>query len=350
MKSIGYLLKMRTIDKISTLKQIAVMLEAGIPIDRVLLELKLPIYDDIHNSINSGLSLSDAMSKHSDVFSNLTISMIKLGEITGRLPNAIFKLVNILELTNKNKKTVKNAIRLPVITIVTLVVSFVALMIFMVPTFTDIFNKYEIELPFFTKLLIYIENIFRLHGESLFILLTATFLIIYYQYKHSDLIRLQLDKLMVSKYFYIVNKIVFKSNMYRYHLVLSEMLKAGVTIDDALDRSLDIVDNEYIKMKLESVKDSISKGETLSSAMEKTNLYTSINIQFIHVGESSGKLDSMLKEVSTLYYDELMEIIENMSAYIEPILTFIVAILILFFALGILMPMWNLTSITRVGL
>ena len=341
---------MTLIQQISTLKQISIMLEAGISIDTILREFNLPVYDDIHRSISSGLSLSEAMQKHKLIFSNLTISMIKLGESTGRLPEAIAKLVQILELTSNNKKMVKKAIRMPIITIVTLFVAFVSLMIFMVPTFADIFMKYELELPFFTELMIIIEQFIRYHGETILVLSILIIGLIYYQYRNSHIVRAKLDEFMVSRYFYIVNHIIFKSNMYRYNLVLYEMLRAGVDIDKALDRALDIVDNYYMKDRLSKVKGNINKGQSLYVAMKSTGLYGAVSIQFIKAGESSGKLDLMLKEVSELYYVEFTEIIDNISAYIEPILTFVIATLILFFALGILMPMWNLTSLTRSGL
>jgi len=135
--------------------------------------------------------------------------------------------------------------------------------------------------------------------------------------------------------------------MYQFNMILSELIKSGVPIVEALNTSVDMIDNLAIKKKLLSVNENMSHGVDFSEALARTELYKSMLLQMIRAGETSGKLDKMLEKVTQYYEKEYKDFIDNISAYIEPIIMVFIAGLVLLMALGIFMPMWDLSKVVN---
>ncbi len=337
-------------DKISTIRQVAVMTDAGIAINDTLIDVSnnttnpqlKEIYMTLSNDINAGKSLSDSMSQFREEFGHVALAMTKLGERTGNISGSYHKLADILENLRDNTAKFKKAIRYPLITLTAMAIAFTILIMVVVPKFKDIFDKFKTELPLPTKILLVIEHVMSNYG--LFVLIGLALLIygVVYSYKHNEKFQYQIDKILIHPHFYLINKVIFLSTMYKYTLVFGELIRAGIPVSEALDTAVGMVDNLAIKEKLLAVNANIGRGMSLAESLEQTGLFENMLLQMVKAGEAGGQLDAMLGKVTDYYNMRFQDIIDNLSTYIEPIMMFFIAGLVLLMALGIFMPMWDL--------
>lgn len=337
-------------DKISTIRQIAVMTDAGIAINDTLEDVAdntsnqqlKNIYTNICGDINAGNSMTDAMSQYKSEFGHVAMAMTKLGERTGNLSESYHKLADILENIRDNASKFKKAIRTPLITLAAMAIAFTILIIIVVPKFKDIFSRFKTELPLPTQILLKLEWAFTNYGLLILAIMIGIFFTFTYMYKNNRDFKYQMDKLFIHPKFYLINKAIFLSTMHRYNLVFEELVRSGIPVAEALDTAVGMVDNLAIKEKLMTVNINIGRGMSLAEAFELTGLYENMLLQMIKAGESGGQLDAMLGKVTDYYDMEFQDLIDNLAAYIEPIMLFFIAGLVLLMALGIFMPMWDL--------
>jgi len=337
-------------DKISTIRQIAVMTDAGIAITDTLTDVAentdnrqlKEIYIKINSDINAGNSMSDAMEAYTEEFGHVALAMTKLGEKTGNLSKSYHKLADILENLRDNQAKFKKAIRGPLITLSAMGIAFTILIMVVVPKFKDIFSRFKTDLPMPTQILLKLEWAFSNYGLVILAIFIGAIIAIKYFYKNSKDFKYKMDKLMIHPKFYLINKAIFLSTMHKYNLVFGELVKSGIPVSEALDTAVGMVDNAVIKEELLTVNANIGRGMNLAEAFKITGLYENMLLQMIKAGESGGQLDAMLDKVTNYYDMEFQDLIDNLSAYIEPIMLFFIAGLVLLMALGIFMPMWDL--------
>ncbi len=322
-------------DKISTIRQIAVMTDAGIAINDTLTDVAdntdnkqlKEIYAKINSDINSGNSMSDAMIPYTNEFGHVALAMTNLGERTGNLSESYHKLADILESIRDNTAKFKKAIRGPMITLAAMGIAFTILIMVVVPKFKDIFAKFKTELPLPTRILLNLEWAFSNYGIFIVLILVAGVIALKYFYKNNKDFKYSMDKLMIHPRFYLINKAIFLSTMHKYNLVFGELVKSGIPVSEALDTAVGMVDNAAIKEQLLTVNANIGRGMNLAEAFKITGLYENMLLQMIKAGEAGGQLDAMLDKVTNYYDMEFQDLIDNLSAYIEPIMMFFIAIL-----------------------
>ncbi len=337
-------------DKISSIRQIAVMTDAGIAINDTLTDVAdntdnkqlKEIYTKINSDINAGNSMSDAMEPYTEEFGHVALAMTNLGERTGNLSESYHKLADILENLRDNQAKFKKAIRGPLITLAAMAIAFTILIMVVVPKFKDIFSKFKTELPLPTQILLKLEWAFSNYGVFILVLIIGGIIAIKYFYKNNKEFKYSMDRLMIHPRFYLINKAIFLSTMHKYNLVFGELVKSGIPVSEALDTAVGMVDNAAIKEQLLTVNANIGRGMNLAEAFMITGLYENMLLQMIKAGEAGGQLDAMLDKVTNYYDMEFQDLIDNLSAYIEPIMMFFIAGLVLLMALGIFMPMWDL--------
>jgi len=337
-------------NKISTIRQIAVMTDAGIAINDTLIDVAesttdpqlKEIYYVISNDINAGKSLSDSFDQFSEEFGHVAVAMTKLGEQTGNIPGSYHKLADILENLRDNTAKFKKAIRYPLITLTAMAIAFTVLIMVVVPKFKEIFDKFKTELPVPTQILLAIEYVMNNYGLYVMVGLVVMIYTLIYFYKNNEDFKYRVDKILIHPRFYLINKVIFYSTMYSYTLVFSELIKAGIPVSEALDTAVGMVSNSAIKEQLLTVNANIGRGMSLAEAYDKTGLFENMLLQMIKAGEAGGQLDAMLGKVTEYYNMRFQDIIDNLSTYIEPIMMFFIAGLVLLMALGIFMPMWDL--------
>lgn len=340
--------KVKTQNLVASIRQLAVMTNAGISIHDSIKEVAnstedkalKEIFASINDDLNSGLSMTEASEKFRSKLGDVVIAMISLGESTGNMAESLSKLAQMLNEVWENQRKFKKAMLYPMVIMTALAIAFTVLMMYVVPKFREIFEELGADLPLPTRILLNIEYALNHYGLLILGIIVGTIIGIKLAYKNNDQFKRGWDKYILKVYLF--DKIVFYSTMSRFMLIFTELVKAGIPIADALDTAVLMVDNEELKTKLSTVKIAVQQGVSLTEAMRNTGLYESMLIQMVSAGEKSGSLDKMLGNVTNYYKEKFDDIIDNISSYVEPILLLFMAAMVLLMALGIFMPMWDL--------
>lgn len=340
-------------DLIAAFKQMSFMLNAGISIQSTLEDLVkytdnerlVAVFDEVLTGVNSGRTLTEAFMDHKLIIGGLPISMISLGEKTGNLAESLDMLVKNLEELRDNRAKFKKAMRYPTIVISAMAIAFVALCMLVIPQFKDIFNELGGDLPLPTKILIGIEELLSNYGVFVGFAIAATIILIKNRYKYSPTFKYNWDRYILKVK--LIGRITFLSNITQYATTLSLMLRAGISLEEGLESSSSLLANDYIKANLSTVNSAIQRGVTLTDALTETKYFDPMSLQMINTGEQSGELDKMLASVAEYYKIKYDYILDNLAAYIEPIMTFFLACLVLLLALGIFLPMWGLGAAAK---
>ncbi|QKF92282.1 type II secretion system F family protein [Campylobacter sp. CCUG 57310] len=345
--------KVKTPNLVAAVRQLSVMTNAGISIHDSIKEVAnatedkrlKAIFSNLNDDLNQGQSLTDAISNFRTELGDVVIAMVKLGENTGNMAESLQKLADILQEVWDNQQKFKKAMRYPMIVVTAIVIAFVILMMYVVPKFKEIFEQLGANLPLPTRILLGIEN--ALNNYGLYIL-GAIILIVYgirYMYRTNEDFSYNFDKYLLKVY--LIGNIIFYSTMNRFNLIFTELVRAGIPIAEALDTATLTVANQEINKKLSTVKIAVQRGVSLTDAFRDTELYEGMLIQMISAGEQSGSIDAMMEKVTDYYKVKFNDIVDNISAYIEPILIGFIAVMVVFLALGIFMPMWDLASAVK---
>lgn len=340
--------KVQTPNLVATVRQLHVMTDAGISIHDSVKEVAKAtedkrlkeIFGRINDDLNAGMSLTESVSYFRGELGHIFVAMIKLGEESGNIAESLKKLAEIMQNIWDNQKKFKKAIRYPLIVVAAICIAFTALMILVVPKFREIFEELGAELPLPTRILLGIEYTLSNYGLLVLAAILAIVFFFIHRYKTSAEFKDWFDERVLKVY--LIGNIIFFSTMHRFNLVFGELVKAGIPVVEAIDTSAMTVQNTYIKKKFQGVKVSVQRGNSLSNAFMETGLYEGLLIQMIYAGERSGSLDAMVEKVSLYYGERFDNIVENISAYVEPILLLFIAGMVLLMALGIFLPMWDL--------
>ncbi len=338
---------------ISSIRELAVLIKAGISLkdaledigkntkDRLIKEMFLKAAE----AIDSGKTLSDVFAEYENYVGGISLAMIRLGEQTGDLVNALNYLADIYDNMYQNRRKMIKALRYPIITLIAIVIAFVFLILLVVPKFKAIFEQLHANLPLPTRILLAIENIMTNYGFITLVIIASIIILVVFLYKTSYKFKYQVDKLLLK--IPLISQIIEYATLHRFLLTLSSLLRSGIPLLDALKISEGIVENEVIKQKLKTIITGINQGRSLSEMLKETELVNFIALRMISAGEESGELDSMLEKAAKYYEDRFQDIIENMQASIEPIMLTVIGALVLLIALGIFLPMWDLANAAR---
>jgi len=347
--------KIKTENLISSIRQLAVMTNAGIPIHDSIKEVVKSASDKqvkemfgkIDEELNAGHSLTEAMQQFRAEVGDVTIAMIELGENTGNMAESLQKLAMILEEMLENKRKFKKAMRYPITVTIAIIIAFTIMMVYVVPKFKEIFEKFHSELPLPTKILLFMESAVNHYGIYLLAGIFITIFYIKFMYKTNQGFQKQWDRNILKVY--LIGNIIYYSTMSRFMMIFTELIRAGIPVVDALDTAVLTTENTYLKEKLSLVKVSVERGVNLTESFKETELFEGMLIQMIKAGEQGGALDQMLDKVAEYYKLKFQDLIDNISSYIEPIMLGFIAGIVLLLALGIFMPMWDMAQTVKKG-
>ena len=336
-------------DMIMFSRQMYSLLKAGIPIIRAMIGLAdttqnkefKSVLLEVTRQLEQGRELSSALAIHNKVFSRLTISMVKVGEGSGRLEDAFYQLAIYFEKEQETRKRIKAAMRYPTFVILALLVAMIILNIFVIPTFASMFEKFDAELPLMTQVLIGTSNFFVNYWWLLALMLIGGVLA-WRRYINTSAGRFKWDhhKLKIP----FVGDILKRTLLGRYSQSLAMVLRSGVPMTTGLSLTAHAVDNSYMEKAIITMRQDIEKGDSLLRASRSSELFSQLVLQMVAVGEETGRVDELLQEAADFYEREVDYDLRSLTAKIEPILTVFVAIMVLILALGIFMPMWNMMS------
>jgi len=335
-------------------RQMYSLLKAGIPIIRAIKGLSenashkrfQEILKDIADQLEQGRSLSSSMAKYEKVFTRLTISVVVVGENTGKLDDVFLQLALYFEREQETRKRIKSALRYPTFVLIALAIAMFILNLFVVPVFTQMFERFDTELPIMTRVLIGTSNFFVNYWWLILIVLIATIISVK-QYVNSTNGRLKWDKFKLK--LPVVGSIIERSLLARYSRSFSMILRAGVPLTAGLSLTADAVDNAHMQMRIKAMRQGIEKGDSLLRVSKNSELFSTLVLQMIAVGEETGRLEQLLEESADYYEREVDFDLKSLTAKIEPILIGFVAVMVLILALGIFTPMWNMMSAVKGG-
>ncbi|WOE69709.1 type II secretion system F family protein [Hydrogenimonas thermophila] len=338
---------------IAALDQIATMLDAGMPLNVSIEEtaknsddpqIKM-IFNHILADVEKGMSLSDSAARYSKQLGHLSVSMFKLGEETGSLADAVKKLAEILQEILDNRRKFKKATRYPLFTLAAMAIAFTIVIIYVVPQFESFFKSSHMELPIPTKILLWLENALINFGPYIIINAILIAVAIGYFYNKSDKFRIIMDRFQLK--IYIIGDVTYLALIGRFFYLFRVLNDAGIPLLDALNMALEVVTNRYMQERLKRIPAAVEEGRSLHEGITESELCESMVIQMIKSGEMSGSLGKMLDKVTKIYKERFNYIVENIATLIEPIMIAAIAGFVLVLAMGIFLPMWNMTNVAN---
>jgi MSHA biogenesis protein MshG len=330
-------------------RQMYALMRSGVPILRAIngmeeasnsTPLKKALVD-IASQLQGGYTLSSALNQHPKIFGSLFVSLIQVGENTGQLEESFLKLTTYLEREQATRKRIKTALRYPTMVMIALAGALVILNIFVIPTFANMFSKLGADLPLATKFLINSSNLFLNYWPYMLIAGVSGYFALLKSLK-TEKGRYQWDKRKIK--LPIIGSIIERSILARFSHTFGIILKSGIPMTTGLTLVADAVDNSFMQEKIIAMRHAIESGESLLRAAIASTLFTPLVLQMIAVGEETGRVDELLKEVGDYYEREVDYDLSTLTARIEPILLVGVACMVLVLALGIFTPMWDMAS------
>jgi type IV pilus assembly protein PilC len=333
-------------------RQLSSLLKSGIPIivalSSIVEQTKNKLLKETINAvlkdIQSGVSFSEALAKHPDIFSDLFVSMVKVAETAGMLDEILERLaqLNMQELEVKTR--IKSAMTYPLIlvTVAIIIVSF--LLINIIPKFVVVFETYEAKLPLATQILLGISFLVR----RLWLLVIAAvgiFIFWFRGYIKTEKGRYKFDFYLLR--LPLFGQLYLKLIVARFTRTLGALVKSGVSILEALSVTEKTVGNSVISRVIDNIRSAITEGQSLTKPFKASGVFPPTVIQMVSLGEKSGKLDQMLTEVASFYDREVDYTIRNITTALEPLLLLAMGAMVAFIALSVLLPIFNLIKVFR---
>lgn len=330
-------------------KELSILLVAGIPLVEALKIQHDQEENDyfreqlfiIANMVDDGSSFSSALSRFPNIFSSFYVNIVKSGEASGTMQKSLMHLANYIEEQYLLNSKVKNALMYPGVIIGGFIVVGSVMMAFVVPQLTSIFKENEQELPWPTKILIMVSDFMK---DNFILLIIAAIVLIYgiKKYVATQEGKENFDKLIfkIPKF----NTIFQKFYVARFAENLSMLIKSGVPIISALKISGDVVGNEVYRKIIYSSIDEVKIGGSVAYAFERSDQLPPLVPRMIRIGEKTGKLDNVLKDIAGFYTKEVNIAVDGLMALIEPILIFILGAGVGILVAAILMPIYQMTE------
>ena len=333
-------------------QQLSVLYKAGLPLltglkgltEQIENKRLKTILEAIGPQIEGGSALFEALSAYPDVFSPVYVHMIRAGETAGRLGESLDRFVTLADRELRTRQRVKEATRYPKIVILALVIAFGVLIAFVIPRFADVFSRFHTPLPLPTRVMIGINTIVHKYWY----LIVLAFL------GAAGLLKIYLGTNQ-GRYFWnrlkmripIFGPLFLKIALSRFSYIFVLLNRSGVPILQTLEITSSTIDNPLLSQALEIIGEKIKEGKSLTDSMKESGQFTPLVVQMVGVGESSGSLDNMLMRVTDFYDLEVENAIKKLSTYIEPALTVVLGVAVLFLALAVFLPWWNIAQLFR---
>ncbi|MDI9818231.1 MULTISPECIES: type II secretion system F family protein [unclassified Legionella] len=332
-------------------RQIAVMIEAGIPLIQIFTiinkgqiksRMKILI-ETIKADVETGLTFTESLQKHPVFFNKLYCSLVDAGEKSGSLEIMMKRLAHYKENIHSLKRKLKKALVYPASVLITSIVVTTTLLIFVIPQFAALFQSFGAELPLLTRGIIMISNIF----QSYWYWMAGSVLISGYSFnyarKYSRHFSQYLDRAVLR--IPIWGPIFIKTIIARFSRTLATTFASGLPLVEALQSAAVITSNSVYEQATYKIRDEISTGQQMQIAIENTGVFPRMMVQLIAIGEESGKLELMLNKVADYYEDEVNNAVETLNRLLEPLIISILGILIGFILMAMYVPIFKLGTI-----
>ena len=332
-------------------RQVATMLAAGIPLvqafeivgngheNAAMQKLILSIKADVEG----GSALAEALAKHPLYFDDLFVNLVEAGEQAGALETLLDKIATYKEKTEAIKKKIKKALTYPTAVLIVAFIVTTILLIFVIPSFEDLFKGFGADLPTFTRMVIDLSAFVRSQGTYLALVIGGAIAAFLYFKKRSRAMRHFLDRVMLKVP--VIGPIMQKASIARYARTLSTMFAAGVPLVEAMESVAGATGNIVYEQGVLTIRDEVATGQRLQQAMENTGLFPNMVIQMIAVGEESGSLDEMSAKVADFYEQDVDNAVDNLSSLLEPMIMAILGVLVGGLVVAMYLPIFKLGAV-----
>ena len=339
--------KVTTDDLLLFFRQLSTLLKAGVPILRALRGLQESatsrrfgkVLSDLQQQLEGGRDLSTSMQHDAKIFSPYMVSMVRVGEVTGRLPEVLQGLFLQMNFERESRDQAKAALRYPIFVIFTAIAALAAVNVFVIPAFAKVYKSLHAELPLYTTILIAISD-FSVRYWPLLIGLLAVIASALSYAMRTERGREIRDRLVLL--LPVFGPLLRKAALARFTKSFGLAVNAGVPVVDALEVALETTDNVVLSKRIRTMRSAAEHGESLVRAARTTGVFTPTILQMIAVGEETGALGDMMNEVAEFYQRDVEYAMKGLAAQIEPILILVLGAMVLFIALGVFLPMWSL--------
>lgn len=339
--------KVSATEKLLFARQLHTLLRAGVPILSALTGLQessdgalmRQTLQQVRRSLESGQELSLALAQHPKVFDTFYVSMVRVGEMTGRLDEVFKRLFEHMEFEIFMRQQVKSALRYPSFVIIAMVAAIAVINLMVVPAFATVFSSFGADLPWATRLLIGSSRFTLEYGWALALGAAVAFFALR-RWIATPAGRLAWDRLGLR--LPLAGKIVQKATLARFARSFALALRSGVPVERALAVVAQTADNQFIASRIEQLREQVERGDTILRSAAAAGIFTPVVLQMIAVGEETGAVDELMDEVAGLYSNDVQYELKTLSQQIEPVLVVFLGIVVLVLALGVFLPMWDL--------
>lgn len=328
-------------------RQLSTMVSSGMSILKALNVLERQTESDklkkvlvqVRKNVESGVPLSDALERHSDVFTPLYVSMVRAGETGGVLESSLHRVADQLEKDEALRRQIKSAMVYPTVIVTFAVIVLLALITFLVPVFEGIFEQFDGDLPLITKFTVGLSDLVT---GRWYLLLAGTVGIVYgfRRWKSSEKGRRQWQRFCLRIPMKI-GDIVQKVALARWSRTLSALLSAGVPLLQALEITGKTAGNVVVEDAMNDIRASVRSGGSISAPMKTAVIFPPMVTHMVGVGEETGALDTMLSKIADFYEDQVAAAVKSLTSILEPIMLVVVGGIVGFVVIAMYMPMFK---------
>jgi type IV pilus assembly protein PilC len=332
-------------------RQLATMLKAGVPLlqafdivarghsnarfSRLMLEIK--------NKVETGSSLSQALREHPKQFNALYCNLVAAGEGAGMLDAILERLATYQEKILAIKSKIKAAMFYPISVMVVAVVVIWVIMVFVIPSFEDVFKNFGAELPLPTLIVVNISHFFVSYWWLVFLIIMGTIMGVGILYRRSDAMRYTVDRVLLK--LPVIGIIVEKATIARWTRTLQTMFAAGVPLVESLDAVGGASGNIVYAQATRRIQTEVSTGQSLTNSMMNTRLFPNMVLQMTQIGEESGSLDNMLGKVADFYEREVDDAVAALSSLLEPVMIVFLGVVVGGLVIAMYLPIFKLGAV-----
>ncbi|NJM31939.1 MAG: type II secretion system F family protein [Limnobacter sp.] len=336
-------------------RQLAVMLSSGVPLAESLGMIAMnmqgrgktrlkQIVRAIRADVESGLRLSDSMRKHPLCFDTLFCNTLAAGEEAGRLEETLDRLDHARwKKMLRMRQRVRKALTYPSIVVIVAVAVTIAMLVFVIPTFSDVYKQFKAELPALTQGLLKASALLRANGLQFLAATVASVVGFYWMYTRKSSFRMKIDGLLLKAP--IIGNLTTTALYARWNRTFATLNASGVPIVNALESVASLAGTQRYEQATQSIRQEVATGSKVSESMLKTKVFPPEMVQMIRIGEESGQLDNMLERLAVQYETKLDDQVENLSTVLEPMIMAIIGCLVGTLVIGMYLPIFNLGSI-----
>ena len=332
-------------------RQLATMMKAGVPLLQAFdivgkgasNQAVAKLLMDIKADVETGSSLNQAFRKFPLYFDALFCNLVAAGEAAGILDSLLDRLATYKEKILAIKSKIKSALFYPIAVIVVAIVITAVIMIFVIPSFKEVFKSFGADLPAPTLMVIAMSDFMVANWYIVFGILGGALYGFFYMWKRSEKVQIVMDRLFLR--LPIFGDIIRKATMARWSRTLSTMFAAGVPLVEALDSVGGASGNYVYRMATKQIQSEVSTGTNLTVAMQNANVFPNMVLQMVSIGEESGQLDAMLGKVADFFEAEVDDAVEAMSSLMEPMIMVVLGTLIGGMVVAMYLPIFKLGAV-----